>query len=85
MTEDTHLAEPMFARGTTSALGKLDDTLERVRISSETKAGLQLRAAQCGMPLAEYVRRVLDCHVFGAEHVASVEAERIRRIGGLVG
>lgn len=75
-----------FARtGRTSALGKLDDVLERMAIASPTKTQLTVMAAEAGMPMAEYIRTVLDCHAFGAAHVANMAADRILRIGQMQG
>lgn len=83
MTEDV---DALLARsGTSSAFGKLDDVLDQMRIDSETKSRLQAMAAEAGMSLTEFVRMRLQAVAFGDEHVASVYAERIRRVLGLVG
>jgi hypothetical protein len=71
--------------GFTSHRGKLDSELPRVRCHSETVAMLQLRAAEHGVPLSEFVRLVLECVAFGTDAVANSEAERIRRVGQFVG
>ncbi|MGV8822998.1 MAG: hypothetical protein ACWA66_02105 [Methylibium petroleiphilum] len=77
---------PRFQRtGSSSPLGKLDAELPKQRINSETIARLQLQAAEAGMSLAEFVRLVLDCKAFGSEHVASLHADRIRRVGAIGG
>ncbi len=67
--------------GTTGALGKLTEEL-KVRISYPTLDGLRRLAAEHDMPLAEYVRMKLDCDVHGADHVANVMADRVRRVAG---
>ena len=67
------------------AVGKLDDAIEAFRINSETKARLQVLASQSDMNLTEFVRLVLECRAWGAEHVASLAAERIRQAVGSVG
>lgn len=77
-------AAPRFQRtGSSNPLGKLDADLPKQRINGETLARLQLQAAEAGMSLAEFVRLVLDCKAFGSEHVASLHAERIRRVGAI--
>ena len=88
MTENPDAADrpSAFQRtGSTSPLGKLDAELPKQRISGETLARLQLKAAEAGMPLAEFVRHVLDCKAWGVSHVASLHAERIRRVGEIEG
>lgn len=77
------IAFQRVARG--SPIGKLDDAIETFRINGETKARLQLLAAQSDMNLTEFVRFVLDCRAWGTEHVVSLSAERIRQAAGSVG
>jgi hypothetical protein len=72
-------------RGFSHPLGKMDAELGKVRMHSETVLALQVKAAEHGMPLSEFVRIVLECVVYGAESTASVSADRIRRVGALVG
>ena len=74
----------MSRTGVSGNLGKLDDYLEKMRISGDTKQQLTIQAAQVGMPLCEYIRMLLDCKAWGVEHVANMAAERIRRVGGNV-
>lgn len=71
--------------GNSNPLGKLDAENPKFRIGSETLARLQLKASEAGMTLAEFERTVLEAVAFGADHVANVHAERIRRVVGLVG
>jgi len=61
------------------------DSIETFRINGETKARLQVLAAQSDMNLTEFVRLVLECRAWGAEHVASLAADRIRQAVGSVG
>jgi hypothetical protein len=68
--------------GTTSVLGKLMGELPKQRMSLETLEMLQRKASAVDMTLAEYVRTLLDCHCFGEEHIANLQAERIRRVVG---
>jgi hypothetical protein len=77
---------PVLSRtGISHPRGKLDAELGKVRMHSETVALLQLRAAEHGMTLSEFVRVALECLVYGTESAASVSADRIRRVGALVG
>jgi NAD(P)-dependent dehydrogenase (short-subunit alcohol dehydrogenase family) len=74
---------PLESRtGTTSVLGKLHGELPKQRISLDTLEVLQRKAAAADMTLAEYVRAVLDINAFGEAHMASLAAERIRRVVG---
>lgn len=67
--------------GYTGALGtKLLGELPKQRIHLDTQIELQRLAAEAGIPLAEYVRLLLDTHVFGVDAVANMAAERIRRV-----
>lgn len=79
---DMSMQVPMMSRsGTSSALGKLTEEL-KIRLSYATMEGLRRNAAEHDMPLAEYVRIKLDCDVHGADQVANVAVERIRRVAG---
>lgn len=74
---------PLESRtGTSGMFGKLGAELPKMRMSIETLIGLQHRASDASMSLAEYVRMVLDCHVFGPDHVANLAAERVRQVVG---
>lgn len=77
---------PLESRtGASSPLGKLQGELSKQRISLDTLEALQRKAAEADMALAEYVRMVLDIHCFGAEHIASLAAQRIRQVVGMGG
>jgi hypothetical protein len=71
--------------GFTSPRGKLDSELPKIRLHGETLALLQLEATKQGIPLSEFVRLVLECVAYGTDAVANSEADRIRRVGALVG
>jgi hypothetical protein len=74
---------PLESRpSTSSVLGKLMGELPKQRISLDTLDALQRKAANAEMTLAEYVRTLLDLHCFGEAHLASLAAERIRRVVG---
>jgi hypothetical protein len=73
---------PLLARnGIGHPLGKMTAELGRVRMNEETLLALQAKAVEHGMTLSEYVRVVLECAVFGADVMASIAADRIRRVG----
>lgn len=76
---------PLLSRtGLSHPMGKLDAELGKVRVHSETLLALQVRAAEHGMSLSEFVRVVLECAVFGTDSMATIAAERVRRVGQLV-
>ena len=75
--EDVHLSRT----GTSSPMGKLTEEL-KIRMSFPTMEVLRRMAHEHNLPLAEFVRLKLDCEAFGADHVASVAAEHIRRVAG---
>jgi len=76
----------MFQRtGNSNPLGKLDAENPKFRIGSETLARLQLKAAQAGMSLSEYERTILEADAWGADHIVSLHADRIRRVVQSVG
>jgi hypothetical protein len=80
------LGDPLLSRsGFSHPRGKMDSFLPKVRIHAETVAVLQLRAAEHGMPMSEFVRIVLECVAFGTDDTASVQADRIRQVGAYVG
>jgi hypothetical protein len=77
---------PLLSRsGRTPPAGKFDAELPKVRIHSETVALLQLRASEHGVPLSEFLRIVAECVAYGTDNAASVAAERIRKVGALMG
>lgn len=49
-------------------------------LPSSTLEALEVAASECGMPLAEYLRIVVEAHAHGAEDVERVAKERIRRV-----
>lgn len=70
---------PVLSRnGISSVFGKLTAELPKMRISEETAEGLRRLSHDQDIPLAEYVRTLLDVHVHGEECVANVAAERVR-------
>lgn len=74
--------EVRFQRsGFSNPLGKYDIWFEKFRFDSESMARLQLKAAQRGMPVAEYARFVLHIDAWGVEHVKSVYLARFEGVG----
>lgn len=77
---------PLLSRsGRTPPGGKFDAELPKVRIHSETVALLQLRASEHGVPLSEFLRIVAECVAYGTDNAAMVAADRIRKVGSLMG
>jgi len=77
-----HALLPCLSRsGRTHSDGKLIE-LPTLRVGAATADGLRRLAAAEGMPLAEFVRTLLDARVFGAAHVESLAVDRIRRVVG---
>lgn len=81
---DNHQDEILEARSAESDLfGKLDDELPTMRINSDATAELERRWRKAGVGNAtEYRRLVLYANLFGEEHVASLYADKIRRVVG---
>lgn len=88
-----HLPRPSWRRalpslsrsGFTGPLGKLDAVLPKIRISTDTLKVLRHKASEEGLAFSEYVRIRLDCVAFGVDHVATIAADRVRRVGANVG
>lgn len=75
-----------FARsGSTHPLGKFDTKLPEVNCHQTLVDELRVLANREGVPVGEFIRTTLEVRVWGVEHVASLERERIRRIAGNVG
>jgi hypothetical protein len=65
--------------------GKFDDELSRIPLHSETKAVVNAIAASHGMSLTEFVRTLVECVAWGSDAMANSNADRIRRVGALLG
>lgn len=77
---------PMFSRTESSdVFGKLDAELQAIRIDSDTLVKLHREATDLGMSVSEFCRTVLRGRVWGADHVETVSAQRIRRAMGNAG
>lgn len=76
----------LFSRsGRTAPGGKFDDELSRIPLHSETKAVVNAIAASHGMSLTEFVRTLVECVAWGSDAMANSNADRIRRVGSLLG
>lgn len=83
--EDTD-TEALFSRtAQADAFGKLDAELQAIRIDSDTLVQLHRAAHDEGVSVSELVRAVLRARVWGAEHVETVNADRMRRVIGNAG
>lgn len=76
-----------FSRsGDSSLFGKLDKPIT-VNVSEQTHEFLQAAATHGGVPLSEYIRAVLESHVWGTAEILARSSQRhlpvgIRRITG---
>jgi hypothetical protein len=76
-------AESSFARnGSTHPMGKFDAKLPDVLCHGDFLDSLAAEAARAGVTASEFIRTTLYVRVLGFEHVASMEADRIKRIAG---
>lgn len=77
------LSLPLLSRsGHTSPFGKLTP-MPTVRLGDATVEKLRCMASAEGLPWGEFVRTLLEIRAHGAGHVASVAAERVRRVSGI--
>lgn len=73
------MTDPLFSRsGSTHPRGKL--TPIKFSVPSQTLEALEGFANECSMPLAEYLRIVVEAHAHGADDVERVATARIRRV-----
>lgn len=73
-----------FSRtGTSDIFGKLDCELPTLRFNSEAEMELERRWRASGLgSKSEYIRIVLYVNLFGEEHIANLQAQRMRRAIG---
>ncbi len=74
---------PMFARATVAGT-KRSSRIE-ARVTDETKLELARKCHALGMTESEFLERLVEVSLYGAEHVLSVERERTARVCGLSG
>lgn len=65
--------------------GALDDHLPEIRIHSDVRLDALRAAAKEGMDLTSWVRELVYGSLYGPEHVATLHANRIRRVLGNAG
>lgn len=75
-----------FARsGSSHPLGKFDTTLPETACHQPLVDKLRVLASEAGVSVSEFIRTTMEVRAWGAEHVASLETQRIRRIAGNIG
>ena len=74
---------PMFARATLA--GTKRSARIEARVTDETKMELARKCHELGMTESEFLERLVEVSLYGAEHVLSVERERTARVCGLSG
>ena len=72
---------PMFARATVS--GTKRSSRVETRVTDETKFELARKCHELGMTESQFLERLVEVSLYGAEHVLSVERERTARVCGL--
>lgn len=65
--------------------GPMDDSLPEVRIHSEVRMDALRAAAKEGLDLSAWIRELVYGSLYGPEHVATLHANRIRRVLGNAG
>lgn len=73
---------PMFAR---SAMGGKRTARIEARVTDETKFALAQRCHQIGITESDYITNLVELSLFGYEHVASVQQDRLRLVCGGAG
>lgn len=71
--------EPVFAR---SAMGGKRTARVEARVTDETKFALAQRCHQIGITESDFIANLVELSLFGYEHVASVQQERLRQVCG---
>lgn len=79
---DMGKSSAMSRSGLTNPLGKMTVSVPAFKVSEETYDGLQALAAKAGVPVAEFVRKLVEVRVHGEDVVARLETERLRVITG---
>jgi hypothetical protein len=77
---------PSFARTPgRDIFGSMDDTLPEIRIPSDVRMDAVRAAAKEGLDLSAWIRELVYGSLYGPEHVATLHANRIRRVLGNAG
>lgn len=74
--------EPAFAR---SAMGGKRSARIEARVTDETKFALAQRCHQIGITESDFITNLVELSLFGYEHVASVQQDRLRMVCGSSG
>jgi hypothetical protein len=73
---------PAFAR---SAMGGKRTARIEARVTDETKFALAQRCHQIGITESDYITNLVELSLFGYDHVASVQQDRLRMVCGGAG
>lgn len=73
---------PMFAR---SAMGGKRTARIEARVPDETKFALAHRCHQIGITESDFIANLVEISLFGYEHVASIQQDRLRMVCGSAG
>lgn len=71
--------------GKSNPLGSLTQPIPTFKVAEETYEGLRKLAAQAGMSIPEFVRRLIELRVHGASMIESLERQRNAVVLGKVG
>lgn len=82
MSNDHHPDNAIFAR---SLMGGKRSARVESRVTDETKFALARRCHELGMTESDYVANLVEVSLFGFDHVASVQASRLRGVCGSSG
>lgn len=78
MLDDT----PMFTR---SALGGKRSARIDTRVTDETKLALAKRCHELGITESDFVNSLVEASLFGADHVLSMQRQRLIEVCGKAG
>lgn len=73
---------PVFAR---SAMGGKRTARIEARVTDETKFTLAQRCHQIGITESDFIANLVEMSLFGYDHVASVQQDRLRMVCGSAG
>jgi hypothetical protein len=72
---------PMFARATVS--GTKRSARIETRVTDETKLDLARKCHELGMNESQFLEVLVEVSLYGAEHLLSIERDRIAKVCGL--
>lgn len=77
---------PQFARTPgRDIFGKLDGSLPEIRVPFDVEEDARRAAAAEGMEVSSWLRELVYGSLYGVDHVATLHANRIRRVLGNAG